>query len=211
MPDRDWALLCNKLHEDLQKHPTYMAPYAILFDAYCGVRVGELAVLQWDDIHVDPISGISYFTICRSEVYIVSQKIYQIKNETKNHKSRIFPITQEIQDILDKIKAVQKEYGIHTKWIFADEAGNNIHKRNICDCLKNKCKQVGITPRGMHTLRRQLNSDMRCDGVSSTITSSLIGNTKEVNDKHYTFDVYGIEEKAKVVERSNRKRKAIAG
>ena len=46
-------------------------------------------------------------------------------------------------------------------------------------------------------LRRQLYSDMRCDGVSSAITSSLIGNTKEVNDKHCTFDIYGIGEKRK--------------
>ena len=63
----------------------------------------------------------------------------------------------------------------------------------------------------MHALRRQLNSDMRCDGVSSTITSSLIGNTQEVNDKHYTFDVYGLDQKAKLVANTNRKRKILVG
>lgn len=209
VPDEDWIPLCNKLLDDIKKHPTYMPNYAILFCSYCGARVGELSVLQWDDIRIDPVSGASFLVIHQSESYIASKKMYVIKDHPKNFKPRIFPITDELREILDRIKSVQKEYGIRTNWVFADENGEHIHKRNICDCLKNRCKQIGITARGMHALRRQFNSDMRCDGVSSTITSSLIGNTKEVNDKHYTFDVYGIDEKAKLVEKTNRKRKSL--
>ena len=51
---------------------------------------------------------------------------------------------------------------------------------------------------------------MRCDGVSEVITSSLIGNSKAVNEKHYTFDVTGLEEKERIVERTNKKRLAVS-
>ena len=43
------------------------------------------------------------------------------------------------------------------------------------------------------------------------ITSSLIGNTEAVNEKYYTFDVTGMEEKERIVEMTNKKRLAAAG
>lgn len=210
VPDDDWSKLYYKLQDDFVKHPTYMPPYAIMLVAYTGMRVGELAVLKWTDIKSDPVSGLSFFAIHRSEIYIVAEKRYEVVDHTKNHKNRVYPITPQIKELLDKIREVYADNGIETEWIFAAEDGSNIHKRNICDCLKNRCKQIGISTRGMHAFRRQLNSDMRCDGVSPVITSSLIGNTLKVNAEHYTFDVYGLDEKAKIVEKTNLKRKSIA-
>ncbi|MCD7763111.1 MAG: tyrosine-type recombinase/integrase [Lachnospiraceae bacterium] len=208
--DRDWKALYKRLEMDFQDNPVYMPPYAILMAAFTGMRVSELAALQWNDIKQDPITGRFYFLISRSEKYNVQTKEYHI-GEVKNKRPRIYPVTPQINDLLTKIKSVRQQNQINDQWIFSNGDGRNIHKRNISDCLKNRCKQIGITPKGIHAFRRQINSDMRCDGVSSVITSSLIGNTQAVNQKHYTYDVIGLEEKERIVEQTNRKRLAAGG
>lgn len=210
VPDQDWKLLYERLQRDFQDTPAFMPTYAIMMAAFTGMRVGELAVLQWEDIKIDPVSGRSYILISRSERYNVKSKTYSI-GEVKNQRVRAYPVTPQIYDLLTKIKKAQLQNNILNEWIFSDGEGGNIHKRNISDCLKNRCKQIGITPKGIHAFRRQINSDMRCDGVSAVITSSLIGNTEAVNEKYYTFDVTGMEEKERIVEMTNKKRLAAAG
>ena len=209
VPDQDWKLLYDRLQSDFQNQPEYMPPYAILMAAFTGMRVGEIAVLQWEDIKVDPVSGRSYILISRSEKYNVKTKVYSI-GEVKNERARAYPVTPQIYDLLLKIKKAQLQNNMLNEWIFSDGEGGNVHKRNISDCLKNRCNQIGITPKGIHAFRRQINSDMRCEGVSAVITSSLIGNTEAVNEKHYTFDVTGMEEKKRIVELTNKKRLAVA-
>ena len=209
VPDEDWKLLYERLQIDLRDKPTYFPPYAILMAAFTGMRVGELSVLKWSDIQTDPISGRTYIGICRSETYDVKIKEYSIR-DVKNHCNRIYPISTQIHQLLVLIQKNQKEAGIQSEWIFYSEECGHIHKRQISDCLKNRCNEIGIRPKGIHAFRRQLNSDMRCDGVSEVITSSLIGNSKTINEKHYTFDVTGLEEKERIVERTNKKRLAVS-
>ena len=93
--------------------------------------------------------------------------------------------------------------GYICEWVFANENGR-IHAPVISSCLKNKCKQIGITEVGIHAYRRTLNSKMKCDGVSTTVAASLLGHTEEVNDKYYTFDVTDIKNKATIVAHINK-------
>ncbi|MDO4344120.1 MAG: site-specific integrase [Eubacteriales bacterium] len=209
IPDADWKLLYDRLQDDLNENSLYFPPYAILLAALTGMRVGELSVLKWSDIRTDPISGRTYIGICRSETYDVKTKQYDIR-DVKNHRSRVYPVSTQIHQLLLRIQTVQRDSGIESEWIFYHENFGHIHKRQISDCLKNRCKEIGIRPKGTHAFRRQINSDMRCDGVSEVITSSLIGNSTAVNEKHYTFDVSGLEEKERIVERTNEKRLAIS-
>jgi integrase len=209
VPDNDWIQLHERLQKNLSEKPYYFPPYAIMLAAFTGMRVGELSVLKWSDIQTDPISGCTYIGICRSETYDVTTKEYSIR-DLKNHKTRAYPLSSPIHELLDLIEKRQMEAGIKNEWLFSDGHGSHIHKRPICDCLKNRCNQIGIRPKGIHAFRRQINSDMRCDGVSAVITSSLIGNSEAVNKKHYTFDVSSLEEKERIVELTNQKRLDIS-
>jgi integrase len=94
--------------------------------------------------------------------------------------------------------------GYLCEWIFANEGGR-IHAPVISSCIKNKCRQIGITEKGIHAFRRTLNSEMRHSGVSSTITASLLGHTEAVNEHYYTFDISDINEKRLILERINKK------
>ncbi len=67
--------------------------------------------------------------------------------------------------------------------------------------MRRKCSQVGIDQRGIHALRRTLNSKMRCDGVSATVAASLLGHTEKVNQENYTYDITGMDYKRKIVQK----------
>ena len=93
--------------------------------------------------------------------------------------------------------------GYFCEWVFANEKGR-IHAPMISSCLKNKCRQAGISEKGIHAIRKTVNSKMRCHGVSATIAASLLGHTEEVNEQYNTFDVSDLRKKKEIVEVINR-------
>ena len=93
--------------------------------------------------------------------------------------------------------------GYICEWVFANENGR-IHAPIISSCTKNKCRQVGITEKGIHAYRKTVNSKMGCNGVSSVVAASLLGHSQEVNEEYYTFDVASLEDKIKVVSTMNK-------
>ncbi len=75
-----------------------------VFPLISGVRVGEIAALMWDDIQNGMI------VVNKSEKYNREKKEYWI-GPTKNGKERYMPLTDEIINLLMRIKAVQQKYG----------------------------------------------------------------------------------------------------
>lgn len=195
--DEDMRELYRQIYNDYENKPTYIPTYAVHLATLTGMRVGELSALKWESITDD------YIIINKSEKYNRKTKEYFI-DKTKNGKERIFPITPEIKALLDRLKKLEMSNGFICDWVFANENGR-IHAPIISSCSKNKCRQVGITEKGIHAYRRTVNSKMRCNGVSSTVTAALLGHTEEVNERYYTFDVTGLEEKSKIVSQINSK------
>ncbi len=190
--------------KDHKKNPYYMPTYAVELASLTGMRAGELSALRWDKI---------------TDEYIIidsSEKANPKKNEfyigkTKNGKIRYFPIDAEIRKLLETVETVQRECGYDCEWVFANEKGR-IHGKTISECIKTKCRQVGIPERGIYALRKTFNSGMRCNGVSSVVASELLGHSPETNTKYYTFDNTDLKEKNKIVSEVNaRTRKVTRG
>jgi integrase len=194
--DEDMKRLYARFYEDYEKQPEYIPTYAVHLATLTGLRVSELSSLRWDCV------TDSYLIIDKSEKYNRITKEYFI-DKTKNGKSRIFPITDEIRELLDAVRKVEMQNGYMCEWVFANENGR-IHAPVISSCSKNKCRQIGITEKGIHAYRRTVNSKMRCSGVSATVAASLLGHTAEVNEQYYTFDVSSLQEKAKIVSNINK-------
>lgn len=193
---REDFLLLKKalLHDHLEK-PEYIPSYAVEFASLTGMRVGEIAALRWDCIFDN------YILIDKSEKYNSKTKEYYI-DKTKNKKVRKFPLTQGISKLLTTIKKVELEAGYLSEWVFSDEYGR-ISYRKICSCVKNKCRQLGITTRGIHAYRKTLNSNMRCNGVSPVVAASILGHSTQVNEQYYTFDTSSMDDKLRIVSMAN--------
>ena len=195
--DRDMQMLYQRFYADYQKHPEYIPTYAVEFATLTGMRAGEISALTWDSI------TDNYIIIDKSEKYNRIKKEYFI-DKTKNKKDRVFPLTDEIRQLLERVKRAEIANGYICEWVFANESGR-ISAPVISSCSKNKCRQVGIDAKGIHAYRRTLNSKMKCDGVSTTIAAALLGHTTDVNEKYYTYDISSIQEKAEIISKINRK------
>lgn len=195
--EAEMDLLYQQFRKDHQKNPSYIPTYAVEFAVFTGMRVGEIAALSWDDITEECI------IVRKSEKYDRTTKTYFV-DSTKNLKEREFPITEEIRELLHTVKLVEAKNGYFCEWVFANENGR-IHAPMISSCLKTKCRQVGITEKGIHAFRRTLNSEMRHNGVSPAVAAALLGHTEAVNENYYTFDISDMNEKRNIIERINKK------
>lgn len=193
--DDDMKKLYAQFYDDYKKQPSYIPTYAVHLATLTGMRVGEISALTWDCI------TDKYIIIDKSEKYNRLTKEYFI-DKTKNGVNRIFPITDEIRMLLTSVKKAEIKNNYLCQWVFANENGR-VHAPVISSCSKNKCRQLGITEKGIHAYRRTINSKMRCEGVSSTVAAALLGHTEQVNEMYYTFDISSIEEKAKIISKIN--------
>lgn len=189
--NREFKLLYEQFQLDYQNQPNYIPTYAVEFASLTGFRVGEISALMWSDIQNGMI------IVNKSEKYNRNTKEYWI-GATKNGKERYMPLTEEIMNLLVRIKKVQKEYGYDSQYIFANENGR-VHAPVISSCAKNKCKQIGIPYKSIHAYRRTFSSNLKCNGVSTTVVASLLGHTEEVNEQYYTYDITEMKEKQVMV------------
>lgn len=198
LTNEEIKVLLKQLMDDHVRKPDYMPSYAVELSIYTGMRVGELAGLKWEDVLLDK----RIIVICKSEKYDRIKKVHYI-SETKTYKSRYFPISDEILFLFNKVRKIQETFGCFNGFVFSTDTQGCIHARTISDCMRNKCIQIGIVPKSIHAMRRTFNSQMRCDGVSSTVAASLLGHTEEVNQLNYTYDITGMDYKRQIVERIN--------
>ena len=171
---------------------------------YTGMRVGELAALRWEDINFSQKEII----VRHSEKHNRLTNEYTIST-TKNSKIRKIPLTDEMQDVLLRVKEAEIKNGFISEWVFSDENGR-VHSRVISNCARNRTASKEFTnQKSIHAIRRTINSDMRCNGVSPVVTASLLGHTVKVNNENYTYDVSDMSYKASVISDINRNTKCI--
>lgn len=197
LSNEDIRLLEERLQKDHEEKPCYIQSYAVELAIYTGMRVGELAALRWSNISLS--EGV--IIISESEKFDRINKEYMISG-TKTGKTRIFPMTDMLKAFFKNLKKVEMRQGIFGEFVFSNENGR-ITARSISECMRRKCSQAGIDEKGIHALRRTLNSKMRCDGVSATVAASLLGHTEKVNQENYTYDITGMDYKRKIVQKIN--------
>ena len=100
------------------------------------------------------------------------------------------------------LSQIEKKYGYKQEFVFANKKGR-IKAKVISDCARNKCIQLNIDVKSIHAIRRTVNSNMRCNGVSDTVAASILGNTPEVNTRYYTYDVMDLEIKKEILEKAS--------
>lgn len=176
--------------------PRYIPIYAVELASLTGFRSGELAALRWDRI----VNG--KIRIDSSEKYNRKLKEYYI-DDTKNKKHREYPVTEEIQILLNKLYEVEKKYGYLSEYVFSNEKGR-IHCTTISDCARTASVYIGMNSKSIHAYRRTVSSRMKCNGVATPIVAALMGHTEAVNENHYTYDITTDLEKCSIVSKINK-------
>ena len=159
------------------------------------MRVGELSALKWEDIDYNNET----ITICRSEKYSRISKEYYIST-TKNDKIRKIPLTDNMKDVLYRTKEDEIRKGYISEFVFCDENGRIHANRISCWTRNNTLTKEFYNVKSIHAIRRTLNSNMKCMGVSTPVAAAILGHTEKVNEENYTYDTSSMTEKKKVVE-----------
>lgn len=185
----DAAKILEQTKKDHERRPGYIPSYAVDFAMTSAMRVAEIAALRWSDIDFDK----QVIRVRFSEKYDRKTRKYYI-DDTKNHAERTVPLTDQIRCLLFIVKQRVGD----SEFVFG-----GIHANVISSCIRNKCKQAGVPYHGIHACRKTINSNMKHCGASGMMTSSILGNTEEVNAKYYSFDTSDIDEKRTMLERAS--------
>lgn len=181
------------------ENPNYIPIYALELALLTGMRAGELAFLRWE--HIDYQNG--YLKVCGSEKYNQDAKEY-FDDKTKTEKERRIPLTEEMIAFFKNLQSIEIKYGYISSHVFSNENGR-IHRNTLCSCAVKKCTQAGVPARGLQVARRTFNSQLRTQGVSTVVASSILGHSEQINERFYTYDVSNMDYKREVVENINKK------
>lgn len=189
---REIEKLVERLNHDISERPTSLSPYGVRLALLTGMRSGEICALRWGNITDDGIY------ICESEKFNQQKKEYYI-SDTKTEKDRTLPITEGLRSFLDDMKKLQEKHGMTEDFVISTSNGK-LHTRNLSDYMIKASKKLGFeVSKNIHAIRRTFNSFMRQGGTSALLAGSIIGNTAEVNDNHYTYDICDINTKKQLV------------
>ena len=194
LTENDTHILLEYLHNPKAHNVNQMCCFAVEMALYTGMRVGELAALMWNDIVFDE----ELIIIRHSEKFDRTTK-QSVISTTKTGKERIFPLIEEIKNLLYRVRDFEIENGFYGEFVFQDKDGR-LTKSKISDAARNYTMSDEFSSiKSIHAIRRTVNSRMKCDGVSTTIASSLLGHTERVNEQNYTYDVSELKEKQKII------------
>lgn len=169
----------------------YLPAYAMELQMLMGLRRGEVLALKWSDME----SGC--FLICREQITVNqsaynNKEFYAIVEHTKTWKDRKFPITAEIQNLLDRLLAVHKRKHIKSEFLFpANNALGVVSNQALYSFYRRMCQALNIPLnkeciKGTHSFRRNAITQFVNDsGGNMLMASQLYGNTPTVAEKNY--------------------------
>ncbi len=172
-----------------QFHGYYIYSFMIKAHYEIGCRPGELVALKWTDIRTDPISGNKYFHIHASQ-RDNRDGTYEYLPFTKNEKGkskggRDFPITHNLNSLLEELKELQKEKDIESEFIFCDQSGKWKTTKDYQKNLKSVCDSLGIKSKGSYIFRHDINNSLEQSGMSDASKGKAIGNRADTNRNFY--------------------------
>ena len=169
----------------------YPLGFALIFSSLTGCRVGELCAVKWADI--DEKRRVIHFH-AQQTVYLKKGHIHYIyDNHTKNEKGlsqegRLFPLYDEVYNLLKEIREKQTKYNITSEYIFCLRSGDCLTVHNYTKFLRRICQRVGLSVTNNHAFRMGLNSNVLIPcGFTAVERAEMLGHSVETNLENYSF------------------------
>ncbi|WP_185967681.1 site-specific integrase [Clostridium sp. HBUAS56010] len=175
---------------------------AILFNLYCGLRVGELVALKWKNVNMIE----NYLSVEDEEVHIrerlsdgtINYK-WEIVDHTKTYTSRYVPLIPKALDILEKIIDIRSKRNGNNEFIFQKE-GKHLNTNNVGNALRWACKKAGISNKSTHKIRKTFASKLDANDVPIDEIRILLGHTDAQTTLGYIYNPLPKEETLAMIE-----------
>lgn len=193
--DTDRVLTVEELHKlrdavitHEQKHPNYMPDYAIELAMLTGMRVGEIAALQWECITDEHIK-VDY---SEHRLDYKDKSCELVIGEPKNYKHRKIPMTEEIESLLLRLKALDTYRG--DGFIFIRKDGQRYTGHDISCATARRSDDAGIQRTSIHGIRRTVSSLLRTV-LPVKAVANMLGHLETTNELCYNYDISETKEK----------------
>lgn len=182
--DDEVSAIIKELHRKQLSRPKYSSVWALELQILMGTRRGELPPFRWCDITENGIN-ITQEQLTRGNDFIIVP-------HTKTNKDRIFPLSEDIKDFLERLKAMQDKYYPNSKYLFpAKNKYGVITNRAVYSVYRGICQKLGIeiqkdVIRGPHSFRRNAITDViNATNGNSILAAALFDNSPEVAKSNY--------------------------
>ena len=148
----------------------FKAAFEVLY--FCGLRLGELIGLTWDNI------DFVYMTLVgKKNVVTVDGKVYVTTPKSKKS-VRTIPLTKTLADDLKILKGNCKKYfGFNNKWyVFGDIKPITQERMRVRKNLL--AEKSGVKPIRLHDFRHSCASLLINNGANIMIVAKYLGHTK---------------------------------
>ena len=175
-----------------------MTSLGVLLDLQIATRVGEICTIEKADIdlelrkiHIERTES-SYGPVKLENGKLVKEPtIHTVTNgRAKKDSNRCLDLTDEAILIIKEILRLQKDLGIDSKYLLADENGNHLIRQRFNDCLNFYCKKVALEPKSSHKIRKTVLSRLFDKGFDLDEVREIAGHrSKSTTLKYYLFSV----------------------
>lgn len=169
-----------------------LSPLAVLFQFETGVRIGELCVLRYEDVHGD---------------YLRVQRMYRRDNKetvpyTKgSYGDRDVILTSEAKRIIKICRRFQKENGAPKDGYIFSIDDNPCSYYAISDLYRKYCSKLGIEMKSSHKVRKTVITALLDGDVNVNSVREMAGHRDEKTTyASYYYDRTSAEDKVKKVE-----------
>lgn len=188
---------CNEYYE-MTKNEVYLA---IIFNFYCGLRVGEFIGLKFKDVNFEE----NYISVEREVVQRVildddGNKKYRwiIEDHTKTYTHRFVPLIPKAKDILLKIISIRNGTFDNEEFLF-QKNGSYLNKEQVNQSLWRVCEAAGVERKSSHKIRKTFASKLNANGVPIDEIRSLLGHTNTMTTLGYIYNPLPKEETLKMI------------
>lgn len=179
--------------EDFLYQQETIEAYTILMDFQIGTRIGELVVLQKEDM-LDGEVYIHKMEIVDEErvdgIYI--RKGYKVVEYVKHDISagyRTIPLSKKAKKILEEVKKLSPD----SEYLFTQANGERMTSRSFNYWLEKYCRDAGITFKSSHCIRRTFASRLYAKGMPLEEISVYMGHEDTDTTKGYIYNYNEIE------------------
>ena len=169
-----------------QGNPKFLARYALELQMLAGTRRGEIPPLRWTDVN-----GV--LSITREQVIDRTTGEDIIVNHTKTDKDRVFPITDDIEDFLGRLREAHDKLGLDSEYLFPSSrtCSGVIRANQIHNCYYKICKKLNISlsheaRKGVHSFRRNhITQAVNNSNGNIVMAAELYGNSVQTIRRNY--------------------------
>lgn len=183
------AVLVDKVYSEKQ-----CACLCFLLNFYLGLRIGELASLTWQDVHIKE----KYIYVHSTEVKAfrrdsdgnrVDAVAYHVQDATKTISSvRRIPLTDESLYILYELSKWHKKQGYVNKPL-AYDGSDCVLSASLPKVLARLCDRCGVVPFSSHKIRKTFATELHRNGMPTKDIAGLMGHSEiRTTEQNYIID-----------------------